>query len=250
VPYSLVGVPYATYPQSQHSRGQARVALADIIAEAEQDPDLFGLLVAMMQRQMIPGGGVPSQDGFTGFFLEAIRESSIVLTTRLVRNFDELVSVMHPESDYQRFLEQNPVFIDPLAAQVIPQHRLGTEFVTDFVIRRHDSRYVVVEIEKPSDRIFTGSNDFTAPFTHAVGQVLDFQGWVADNVAYAQKRLPAIVDPYGVVIMGRRSDLSTEQELKLRRWNINSKGIEIILYDDLSSRAKTLHRSLRSIRET
>jgi hypothetical protein len=47
----------------------------------------------------------------------------------------------------------------------------------------------LVEIERPQDKIFTTSDDFASRFTHAFGQVLDFQQWMDRNVAYAQELL-------------------------------------------------------------
>ena len=47
-----------------------------------------------------------------------------------------------------------PVLIDPLAAKVIDRQRLGLELTTDFVVRRLDNEYLLVEIEKP---IYGGS---------------------------------------------------------------------------------------------
>ena len=35
----------------------------------------------------------------------------------------------------------------------------------------------MLEIEKPQDRIFNQNGDFSAAFTHAYGQVLDFLSW-------------------------------------------------------------------------
>ncbi|MGH3965670.1 MAG: Shedu anti-phage system protein SduA domain-containing protein [Pseudonocardiaceae bacterium] len=136
--------------------------------------------------------------------------------------------------------------LDPLAAEVIPKHRLGDDYITDFVIRRHDRRYLVVEIEKPQDRIFTPRNDFTAEFSHAMGQVLDFQGWVAERADYARSNLPNIENPRGLLVMGSRSALTEYQEKKLRRWCINSNSIEVATFDDLVISGRQLLASMRA----
>jgi hypothetical protein len=245
VPRGILNVPYVPYNIKNSTRELAKERLGDLIAEAEREPALLELLVGMLQSERISLPGTSNENIFTRFFFDTIKESSIVLTARLVREFGGLIQDVVCEKDYQGFLERNPVFIDPLAAEVIPQKKLGNELVPDFVIRRHDYRYVVVEIEKPGDRIFTLKNDFTAQFTHAVGQVLDFQGWVADNIAYAQKTLPLIESPRGIVVIGRQSELSAQQQAKLRRWRTNSRAIEIVTYDEILQRADMLHRSLR-----
>jgi hypothetical protein len=177
--------------------------------------------------------------------MSVIRESSIVLTQPLIDELELLIDQAAPESKYQAFLEEYPVFVDALAAEVHNRARLGLELVTDFVIRRYDARYVVVEIEKPQDPIFTKAGDFSAQFSHAVRQVLDFQGWIASNVAYAQRIFPLIENPGGVLIIGRRAELSPEAQDRLRRWSENSRHLEILTFDDLATRARALLAGLR-----
>ncbi|WP_432862277.1 Shedu anti-phage system protein SduA domain-containing protein [Microbispora rosea] len=173
-------------------------------------------------------------------------ESSIKLTAKLLQSFKSLIDAEEDESAYQRFLQENPVILEPLAAEIIPQARLGLEYITDFVLRLHDNRYIVVEIERPQDRIFTSQGDLTARFNHAVGQVLDFQHWVAENSAYAQKNMPGIVSPHGLLVMGLRKNLTEREASKLRRWQQNSRDIEHLTYDDLLVRSSTLLKSLRN----
>jgi hypothetical protein len=56
------------------------------------------------------------------------------------------------EEAVQVFLEQNPVFLHPTAEKINPKVRLGSEFVTDFVIELPDDEYILVEIEAPHHR--------------------------------------------------------------------------------------------------
>jgi hypothetical protein len=176
VPQGILDISYKPYVIDKRTRDLAREKLVDLIVQAEHTPELFVIICAMLDEHAVSRPDPPELGAFAQFFLESIRESSIALTSSLLREFETLIQDVSRESEYQKFLERHPVFVDPLAAEVISQRKLGLEFVTDFVIRRHDYRYVVVEIEKPRDRIFTLKNDFTAEFTHAVGQVLDFQG--------------------------------------------------------------------------
>lgn len=241
---SSLGIPYREISIDEETQTVARLAVDDFIVDALENAERFRLLVSFQESEMIPHleKALPT---FNAHVVDVLRESSIVLTDRLIKEFEDLVLSNAPEAHYQSFLEENPVFLDPLAAEVFNRKRLGEELVTDFVVRRHDGLYVVVEIEKPQDRLFTGGNDLSASFTHASGQVLDFQGWVAENVAYAQKSLPGIESPRGLVIMGRRSDLTEQQGAKLRRWVGNSRNIEVSMFDDLVVTARALHASLR-----
>jgi hypothetical protein len=230
------------------------MAFDDYVIESENNADLFNVVIGAMEGAELSAHAapLPASDAaplapLSRGVMRVIRDSSILLTQELIDEFKALIEASKPEAEYQAFLESYPVFLDPLAAEMIPRARLGLEFVTDFVLRRHDHRYVAVEIEKPQDPIFTQRNDFTSEFSHAVGQVIDFQGWVADNVAYAQRRFPLIENPAGILIMGCRGSLNEQKRAKLRRWCANSRSIEVLTFDDLAVRAETLLRSLRRI---
>lgn len=241
---TVLGISYPAEPVALDLQAQARVVLDDFIAAASTSAEHSRVLVGLQHQELGRSGDGPLPP-LAAHILKVTRETSIVLTLGVIEAWETLVAQDLPEKDYQDFLEKNPVFVNPLAAEVLNRKRLGLELVTDFVVRRHDYRYVVVEIEKPQDRIFTQADDFGAPFTHAMGQVIDFQGWVAENVAYAQKHLPGIENPHGVLIMGRRSEMTPDQDAKLRRWLHNSKNIDVLTFDDLSVRARALHASLR-----
>lgn len=242
---SSLGISYTAEPVSAELQSQTRVILDDFIAAAATSAEHSRVLLALQHEEsfLSPDGPLPP---FAAHILSVTRESSIVLTVALIEEWESLVEQDLPERRYQDFLEEHPVFVDPLAAEVLNRQRLGLELVTDFVVRRHDFRYVVVEIEKPQDRIFTQANDFGSPFSHAMGQVLDFQGWIAENVAYAQRHLPRVENPHGVLIMGRRREMTAHQQSKLRRWLHNSKNIKVLTFDDVSERARALHASLRA----
>jgi hypothetical protein len=178
-------------------------------------------------------------------FFDLIMESSIKLTRKLLKEFKSLVESDEREEVYQQFLEANPVFLDPLAAAVTPKQRLGAEYVTDFVLKRLDNVHIAVEIEKPSDPVFTKAHDFSSEFFHAIGQVVGFQSWCASNVAYAQKLMPGISPPVGgILVIGRRSVLSTTEAEHLLTYSKSQTLIEIFTYDDLLTRATSIYANI------
>lgn len=123
------------------------------------------------------------------------------------------------------------------------------DLVTDYVLRRRDDRYLVVEIERPSTKLFTNAGEFSAAFTHAYGQILGFQAWVTDNLAYAQSKMPGISDPKGILVIGMRSRLAPDEQRKLRFWNAMHEHYALTLcFDDLSAQAQTLSDNLRPAR--
>ncbi|WP_155373741.1 Shedu anti-phage system protein SduA domain-containing protein [Catellatospora vulcania] len=223
---------------SDELRSLASDLLDDLIVESPQYPDLFWACLSLAHD-------VGDKDGFAARFMRASADATIRLTRTVLNQFAELIDGERPEAEYQEFLQTNPVILDPLAAEVFPTAPLGLEFRTDFVIRRHDGRYVVVEIERPQDALLTVGHDFAGRMTHAVGQVMDFQQWVADNVAYAQTRFPGIAEPAGLLVMGMRTALDARGARKIARWQTNSRHIELVTYDELLARGRALLKSLR-----
>ena len=232
----------------------AQHALQEIVEESQLNDDLLTKLVMFlvtgaMNLALVEDsetGGSRANSFLRSVIFEVFTEPAIKITRRLVTRFEILINEPHEEEVYQQFLRQHPVFIDPLASQVIPKQKLGVEHFTDFVVRRLDNEYIVVEIERPHDPLFTGKNDFTARFTHAYGQVIDFQEWVDAHGEYARSLMPGISSPRGMLLIGSRKGLTAEQAVKLRRFNINSRSVEVFTYDDLLAKAKDLYNNIHT----
>jgi adenylate kinase family enzyme len=224
----------------------AQMAFQDLITECRMNEVLFQKLLHFLYQgnSNAANHGQPHLDRFRRSIFETFAESSIKITRRVVDDFEHLVEKNLLEQPYQEYLTEHSVIIDPLAAQVIDRQRLGLELTTDFVVRRLDNEYVLVEIEKPRDSIFTSKNDFTAEFTHAFGQVIGFQAWVDEHSEYARHLMPGISCPRGLLVIGRRKDLTTEQSAKLRQYCLNSQSVTILTYDDLVERARTLYANI------
>ncbi len=224
----------------------AREAVDDLIMESQVDYDSFLRLIQFFYFGTITSAdrGQSDSDSFRESVFEMLTESTIKISQRLISEFDTLVSQNNSEESYHRFLAKHPVFLDPLASTVISKQSLGIEHVTDFVIRRLDNEYIIVEIEKPQDAIFTRNNDFTAPFTHAFGQIIDFHEWIDAHGEYARTLLPEISSPRGMLVIGRRTSLTPTQAAKLKRFCINSQSVMVLTFDDLLERARALYYNL------
>jgi Shedu protein SduA, C-terminal len=232
----------------ESTREGAGRAVRDIFAQAAVDPNAFHLVVMFAQQRGLAvtlGNELSAKDmGKAVELMGLFTEATIKLTRSVLDEFRELIAEQRPEERYQQFLSANPVLLDPLAAEVIPKQSLGGELATDYAVRRHDDRWLLVEIERPQDHPFTKADDFNARFVHAFGQVLDFQIWVDSNVSYAQTLMAEIVAPRGMVVIGLRERMDEVQRKKLRRFVDNSQRIEIHTFDDLLTRAETLYESL------
>jgi len=227
----------------------AREAFHDLVVESYEDEQLFELLVGFLFRASLYQR--PGQNIFRQQIFEVFSEATIKLTNRLINALETLIGTDQSEEEYQRFLMENPVLIDPLASEILSKKKLGLEFVTDFVVRRLDNEYVLVEIERPQDSLFTGAHDFTSRFTHAIGQIIDFQEWVDQHGEYARTLMPGISSPRGLLLMGRRSQLSDRQASKLKRYSLTLSALDILTYDDLLERARNFYRNIhRRIADT
>ncbi|MFS0776093.1 Shedu anti-phage system protein SduA domain-containing protein [Neobacillus sp. 3P2-tot-E-2] len=224
-------------------------AVHELVNESLVDPDLFYDIIHVIYVQEQMSYRSPNDpSSFAKFVFNIFGESSIKINKKIIERFNEII--INPnikEEDCQVFLKENPALIDPLAKEIIPKQKLGLEFITDFVVRKLNDEYIMVEIEKPSTPIFTKTNDFSSHFTHALGQVLDFQEWVESNIAYADKIMPSITSPIGLLVIGHNNQLNEFQKKKLRRFNINNHGkVKVITFDELLDNSYKLYSNMLS----
>jgi Domain of unknown function (DUF4263) len=173
----------------------------------------------------------------------------------LDRDCDEFISMLEADGDDEERIHQwlkrkeHWLFLDPDHKEVRSKVPL-VKHKTDFVIRRSDDTYVLVEIERASLRIFKKSDsDPTAEFNHACTQVRDWKRFINDNVSTVRNEmnLPGIYDPHGMIVMGRSRDIQGEQALSRWRYMKNSYDVSIYTYDELCDRVRAVAISLRNI---
>lgn len=231
---------------SSEQKRLAKDLLTDFVLNAPNDEDAFFYLMHFLNQTSMLALERRKDINFDmpSVIFGIISDATIKISLQLIKDFEELIRGDYNEEIYQTFLQLHPIFIDPLASIVIAKQSLGRELVTDFVIKRLDNEYITVEIEKPQDDIFTRGNNFTAKFTHAFGQVLDFHEWIDSHGEYARSLMPNIYTPKGVLVIGRRENLTPIQNAKLKRFIINSKSIEVYTFDDLLNKAKNLYANI------
>lgn len=130
-------------------------AVRDLFAEALVNPHVF-FVVSQFVYQVGMRASFPSaaggRDVEAAELMSLFAEASIKLSRSVLDEFAKLIADELPEERYQQFLAAHPVLLDPLAAEVVSKQRLGLEFATDFALRSHDGRWMLVEIERPSGR--------------------------------------------------------------------------------------------------
>jgi hypothetical protein len=177
--------------------------------------------------------------------------------------FDKRLATATKEEDLQAFLEKYPmVLIQHLGGGhgrwVIPKKRLGSEFITDFVIGQKDSNgyeWHAVELESPNAKMFTKAGDPTAQLTHAIRQIQDWRSWLGKNQNYGARP----VEEHGLGLTGITANLSgfifigrrqpEDRFLERRRQMMDDLNIEFHSYDFLSDNARWQAEALRRIQD-
>lgn len=176
-----------------------------------------------------------------------------------VDSFERCLNEAKSEHEIQSYLEKNPMLlVQHLSGghgrYVIPQKRLGAEYVTDFVIGEWHSfgyDWQAVELESPTHKMFNRNGDPSYRLNHAIRQIHDWRAWLTRNQNYAARLqsegglgLTDITpEIHGLIFIGRRRDIDTSTNDR-RRQMVNSLKIKIHSYDFLldlaSNRIKAL----------
>jgi hypothetical protein len=150
----------------------------------------------------------------------------------------ELIDVLEDAADekpLQQLLQTRPELLSGIVTSnwgfyVIPQKKLGAEYVPDFLIAGIHSggiHWTLVELESPSSRITIKDGREAKEVRKGVSQIGDWRDWLQDNLAYA-RNLPkqngmGLVDirpgSRGLVLVGRRSTLTDASERMRHRLN-------------------------------
>jgi hypothetical protein len=94
-----------------------------------------------------------------------------------------------------------------MAVQIWPQPNvLGSKF-PDFVVRRADNSYIVVEIETPAKILVTSGGQLSAEVTHAERQATDYRAYLMQRFQDARLRFPNFDDPDCLVAIGLEREL-------------------------------------------
>lgn len=173
--------------------------------------------------------------------LKSYRVTSRVPSVDAIRELEDLLESGEPnEAPFQKLVERHMELLALLVTgnwitYVLPQQRLGAEYVTDFLVLGVNSlgpQWVAVELEAPRHEILTQAGDLRAAVQHAVTQIQDWRDWLTDNVSYAQSELGlhGITNKVqGLVIIGRedpqndrqpaRSRVSEQQNIQIHSWD-------------------------------
>lgn len=144
------------------------------------------------------------------------------------------------EPSFQEFFEQHPQLLDPMALEIWPQPNIYGAKEPDYVIRRTDDSYLVIEIETPAKCLITSSKKLSAEATHAVAQATDYSNFLCERLLSVQKSLTAFRHPECLVVIGMESELSEDQMRALKIENESRHRLRIVGFDWIAKRAHTI----------
>lgn len=184
----------------------------------------------------------------------AIRELFGALATRWLTvskptldSYRDLIRT-HPDQEpqFQAFFERVPQLLDPFALALWPRPDLHGAKEPDFVVKRADGTYLIVEIETPAKALVTTGLQITAETTHAVTQAMQYRAFLLERFQEANKYFPDFRDPDCLVVIGLEKQLSPEQQRALALENSNRKELRIVGFDWIAERSERILQNMIS----
>jgi len=171
---------------------------------------------------------------------ETWREPLSTMRSRIA-DLERLLSSSTDESDYQRFLEANPVLLD-VYGDVEAKPRFyypegaseGKVYVEpDFLVKYPNGTYRLVELERPGSPLLTRSGRPRAEVTQPAFQIAEWRTFIAQYYRELSARYPGISsDCPATIIIGHSSEPNIRTLRQVYRVD------EVLTYEDLLLRAK------------
>lgn len=166
---------------------------------------------------------------------------------QVIASFIKILNREHSEEELHQYISKYALLTFH-RSEVYSKTRLGSDYIIDFATCRlmnPGPEWVLIEIERGSDSLFTKSGNPSSKLTHSIGQVLQWRQWILENRKYIDRTMHGIWDPKCQVIIGRRHTLSSDSKKLLRQMNNDHSGkVEIVTFDYLIDNLKMWPKSL------
>jgi hypothetical protein len=212
-----------------------RAQLVHLVLSMESDDDVTSCIGSGISR-LITSKVPAAKELFA-----ALSARWLAVSKPVLERYEALI-VEQPDNEpaFQRFLTEHPQLLDPMAVQVWPQPNLFGFRFPDFVVRRADNSYIVIEIERPSRPLVTSGGQLSADVTHAEQQATGYRAYLMQRPADARVHFPNFEDPDCLVVTGLERALDQGQTAVLREANRNRHRLRIVGFDWLADRARTV----------
>jgi Domain of unknown function (DUF4263) len=144
------------------------------------------------------------------------------------------------EPSLHAFFERYPQMLDPMVVQVWSKPDFHGYNEPDFLIRRSDNSYLVIEIEHAAKPIMTQADQPSAYVTQAVRQVNDYRSFLLERLVEARHFFPHIDDPDCLVVIGLENQLLPSQASALQQENRSRNKLRIVGFDWILRRARAV----------
>ena len=168
----------------------------------------------------------------------------------------DLIDQNRPEQEYQAFLERHSRFIPREFVQnhgihgrlVLAKLGMAKDYVSDFFYiakSSGDTNYVLIELEKPSSRLFKANNDFHSDLYAGLNQIARWRTWfgnTANREAFVNSTLRPL-QMYGmignpvfikyVLVIGRRAEVAGNEFRRNLLASQEQHDFKILSYDSL-----------------
>jgi hypothetical protein len=220
------------------TKSAARHALRLLIMSLPTDDLLIPLSQSFLHLQMQPQGPSPElvQQLVASISAKWLRFGPPVLD----RYAEMLTQSANDEPAFQVFFCAFPQLLDPMAVQVWSQPDFHGAAEPDFVIRRADDSYLVVEIECPGKLLLTKNGQLSRDSVHAEKQALDYESFLSDRIAEARMHFPNYRRADCLAVIGLETSLTTGQRQDLDRANGRRQNLKVVGFDWLLDRARTV----------
>ncbi|WP_439616274.1 Shedu anti-phage system protein SduA domain-containing protein [Shinella sp.] len=213
----------------------ARSHLAELILSLPDEHDVAGLVGSTLMAFSF-AKATSARELFA-----AVSKRWLATSAPVLGEFEELIKTKRKnEPAFQAFLTRHPQLLDPLSHKVWPQPNLFGFKEPDFIIKRTDGTYLVIEIECPAKALVTAGGHLSAHVTHAEQQATDYRRNLMQKYPDIRAKLPDFQEPDCLVIVGLEGVLSAEQRQVLYDANQNRRHLRIAGFDWLLERGRTI----------
>jgi hypothetical protein len=219
----------------------ARKKLVELILSIEREDDLAASLAQVFFRHQISTDNVePAKE-----LVRAVASRWFSIGEKKLREFQSLIDDHgNDEPKFQSFFESNPQLLDPMAVEVWPEPNLFGSRKPDFVVKRSDGSYLVVEIECPNKNLITKAGHPSADVTHAEHQVTDYRKYLLDHIGNVKNVFSGFSDPDCLVVVGIEKSLSDDEKAVLTSLNDARHRLKVVGFDWLLERAERVSKNV------
>lgn len=216
----------------------ARSKLVELVLSVDDEDDLIDLVGIGFSRLSLQGTEAAKE------LFAAISTRWLAVSKPVLDRYETLIAERpDDEPAFQVFFTQHPQILDPMAADIWPHPNLHGAREPDFVIRRSDNSYLVIEIETPAKQLVTQGKQLASPATHAVAQATEYRRFI-ERLPNVQAHFPGLDDLACLVVIGLERTLNDDQKHALQNDNRQRHALRVVGFDWLAERARAIQENV------